>query len=92
MTRNPRSPKVTKRARLLDELRGAGKLANGHGLVDKQPTLVLEGMVEKLRTDQRARESGAPDCPEHTGQVQGACPICRGIWKRPEEPEYDGPA
>ena len=65
---------------LLAELRAAGVRANGKGPIEKQPAVVLEGMVEKVRQDQAALAAGSGACPRHEGQVEGACPICRGIW------------
>lgn len=80
------------KAELLAELARAGKLSNHDGPIGKQPPAVLRGMVQKLRTDQEARAAGAGDCPKHADQVEGACPICRGIWEDRGEPESGIPA
>lgn len=72
--------KLTK-AQLLGELEERGVTSNGYGPVAKQPKLVLCGMIQKLRDDEKAREGGAGSCGKHPRQVEGVCPYCRGIWR-----------
>jgi len=69
------------RKELLNALRESGVSRNKVGPIEKEPTPVLEGMLEKIRTDQRARESGAGPCALHEDQVAGVCPYCRGLWR-----------
>lgn len=79
-----------KRTDLLAELEAAGVTENRKGPVAKQPLAVLEGMVAKVREDQRWRSLGAGPCPVHAGQVFGACPFCRGLWVEEEDDAEEG--
>lgn len=82
----PPIDKLSKRA-AVDELTAMGVSGNADGPVGKQPLAVLRGMVQKHRTDRRARAEGAGPCADHPDQVSGVCPYCAGIWVPPLAPE-----
>lgn len=71
----PKGPK-----KLREALRARDVTKNSVKPIEKECTAVLQGMLQKVLQDEHAIAAGAGPCKKHPGQVEGVCPICRGIW------------
>lgn len=70
---------------MLSELRKFGVTHNKIGSIEKMPASVLEGVLEKVRQDEKARKAKVPKCEIHPSEYAGICLYCRGIWAEPDD-------